>query len=140
MITKKTEYAIRTLLELAVEPERKMTANQIAHRQAIPPKYLPQIVSELSQAGLLNAVRGYGGGVRISRSPDQITLLEIVEAIQGKIRLFECQLGNVDCIHLPACELQAVYDKAQEALRGVLGETRLSDLHLNRSSGGDDGN
>ena len=131
MITKKTEYAIRALAELGKNPDQMLTANQVAQRQNIPPKYLPQIVSELSQAGLLQSTRGYGGGIKLGSSPDSLTLLEIVEAVQGKLNLFECQLGEVNCVQRPTCELQGVYDRALEAMRKVLADTRLSDIHFN---------
>ena len=132
MITKKTEYAIRALWELSLRPDEMMTAGQIAHRQVIPPKYLPQIVSELSQAGLLHSVRGYGGGIRLARRPEEVTLLDIVKAVQGPPKLFECQLDNVECAHLPNCGLRSVYDRALAALSQVLQETSLSSIHLSQ--------
>lgn len=136
MITKKTEYAIRALWELAHEPENLATANQIAHRQAIPPKYLPQIISELSRAGLLLSVRGYGGGVRLSRSPKEISLLHIIEAMQGKLTMFECQIGTYECLNLPNCDLQCAYGKAQSAMERVFRETKLSDIRFKQQTRG----
>lgn len=130
MITKKTEYAIRALWELAHNSEHLATANQIAHRQSIPPKYLPQIISELSRAGLLLSVRGYGGGVRLSRPPREISLLHVIEAMQGKLTMFECQVGSYECIHLPSCDLQCAYGKAQAAIERVFRETKLSDIRF----------
>lgn len=139
VITKKTEYAIRALWELAHHPGELATANQIAHRQAIPPKYLPQIISELSRAGLLLSVRGYGGGVKLSRPPREISLLHIIEAMQGKLTMFECQVGNYECINLPNCELQCTYGKAQSALERVFRETKLSDIRFKQQTRGRDG-
>ena len=124
---------------LRKETVEMMTANQIAQRQAIPPKYLPQIVSELSQAGLLHSVRGYGGGIRLARRPNELTLMDIIKAIQGQPKLFECQLGHVDCVHLPNCGLQSVYDRALAALTQVFEQTRLSDIHLSQHERGSDG-
>lgn len=128
MITKKTEYAIRAVWELAQTPEGLRTAAQVADAQQIPPKYLPQIVAELVQAGLLVSARGYRGGLRLNRPPYEITLLEIIEAIQGRLDLFECQRGAVDCLHLPGCELKKVYDRAKGALENVFRDTRLTDI------------
>lgn len=138
MITKKTEYAIRALWELAHNPEHLATANQIAQRQGIPPKYLPQIISELSRAGLILSVRGYGGGVRLSRPAKEITLLHVVEAMQGKMTMFECQLGDYECINLPSCGLQHTYAKAQSAIEHVFGETKLSDVRFKQQTKGRD--
>jgi len=130
MITKKTEYAIRALWELANENGHLATANEIAQRQCIPPKYLPQIVSELSRAGLLLSVRGYGGGIRLSRPARDITLLEVIEAMQGKMWMFECQMGPCDCDFGPGCDLKGVYERAKVSLEEIFGETRLADIRL----------
>jgi Rrf2 family protein len=138
MITKKTEYAIRALWELANENGHLATANAIAQRQCIPPKYLPQIVSELSRAGLLLSVRGYGGGIKLSRPAKEITVLDVIEAMQGKLWMFECQMGPCDCDFSPGCELKTVYDKARMSLESIFGETRLADIRLIKGRGKSD--
>ena len=135
MITKKTEYAIRALWELANNPDQLATANGIAEKQAIPPKYLPQIISELSRAGLLSSVRGYGGGVRLNRSPRDINLLNVVEAMQGKLTMFECQLCDCECGIGDNCDLKDIYIRAQSALEAVFRETLLSDVRFKRARG-----
>lgn len=132
MITKKTEYAIRALSELASEPARRMTANQVAQRQEIPPKYLPQIVSELSQAGLLHSVRGYGGGIRLARPPHEITLMQIIEAVQGPPILIDCQFGAGECSFKEDCSIRKIYDRALRALRKEFETARLSEVRTKR--------
>ncbi len=138
MITKKTEYAIRALSELALNPEDKLTANVVAQRQGIPPKYLPQIVSELTQAGLVRSVRGYGGGIRLNQSPDQISLLSVIEAIQGKTKIFDCEHHAMGCAVSGACGLNRVYGKALAALEDVFREAVLSDIQINHPIRGND--
>lgn len=138
MITKKTEYAIRALWELAHNTDGQATANQIAQRQSIPPKYLPQIISELSRTGLVNSSRGFGGGLRLGCDSEEISLLDIIMAVQGKPLLFECQVSQADCSHLPSCNLRDTYSRAQEALETVFRSTRLSELKLGQESGNDD--
>lgn len=130
MITKKTEYAIRAVWELGQTSEGLRTAAQVAAAQGIPPKYLPQIVAELVQSGLLISARGFRGGLRLNRPPHEVTLLDIIEAIQGRLDLFECQRGAIECIHLPGCELKSVYHRAQEAMETVFRETRLTDIYF----------
>jgi Rrf2 family protein len=134
MLTRKTEYAIRALWELGRQPERLVTANEIAQRQGIPPKFLPQIVAELSQAGLLRSVRGYGGGLRLTHPAGEITLLAIIHAVQGELTVFECQQDDFDCIHHPVCDLRELYHRAQRAVENVFEKTVLSDLKLSRES------
>ena len=138
MITKKTEYAIRALWELSNENGHLATANEIAQKQCIPPKYLPQIVSELSRAGLLLSVRGYGGGIKLSRPAKDISLLEVIEAMQGRMWMFECQMGPCDCDFGPGCDLKEVYSKAQTSLEEIFGETRLADIRLIKGRGKSD--
>jgi Rrf2 family protein len=132
MITKKTEYAIRALSELASDPGRRMTANQVAQRQEIPPKYLPQIVSELSQAGLLHSVRGYGGGIRLGRPAHEITLMQVIEAVQGPPILVDCQFGAGECPLKEDCNIRAIYDRALRAMRKELENARLSEVRTRR--------
>jgi Rrf2 family nitric oxide-sensitive transcriptional repressor len=139
MITKKTEYAIRTLSELAQNPDDRLTANVVAQRQGIPPKYLPQIVAELCQAGLLRSVRGYGGGIRLNSPASEITLLTIIEAMQGKPKLFDCQISDVECTNCTKCDLQLIYDRALTALEDVFRGTVLSDITVKRRTRGRNG-
>lgn len=139
MITKKSEYAIRAMWELAQHPEGLITAGQVAEAQQIPPKYLPQIVAELVQAGLLFSSRGYRGGLRLNQPAADVTLLTIVEAVQGRLDLFECQHGPFDCFRLPDCALREVYNQAQGAMEDVFRQTRLTDLSFAARAGGIDG-
>jgi Rrf2 family protein len=110
------------------------TANVIAERQQMPPKYLPQIVSELSRAALVVTSRGFGGGLRLNRPANQITLLEIIEATQGKMNMYECQACIYDCQHLPNCQLQKVYDKAQKSLEDTFRGVSLADIKFNHGA------
>lgn len=130
MITKKTEYAIRALWELHLDPETMITANKVAQRQSIPPKYLPQIVSQLNQAGLITSLRGYGGGIKLNRTADKISVLDVITAIQGKPILFECQHDVAECSVDNDCGLMGVYNKALDSMLEVFQNTFLPDLKL----------
>lgn len=130
MITKKTEYAIRALWELANENGHLATAEEIARRQCIPPKFLPQIISELSRAGLLLTVRGYSGGIRLGPHAREITLLDVVQAMQGRLWMFDCQQGPCDCDFGPGCDLKSIYDKAQAAAEALFAKTKLVKIKL----------
>lgn len=130
MITKKTEYAIRALWELHLNPDTMMTANQVAQRQNIPPKYLPQIVSQLNQAGLIASLRGYGGGIRLNKPSDKISVLDVVIAIQGRPVLFECQHDATECYSKNNCGLLGVYNNALNSMLDVFKRSFLSELNL----------
>ncbi len=128
MINNRTEYAIRALWQLSEAKDHFSTSEAIAQAQEIPVKFLPQILSDLSRSGLVRSVRGYGGGVRLSRPPEKIKLLEILEAIQGTIFLYDCLKGPIDCQHEPDCKLMKVYKKAQEAMKAEFAKVSLVDL------------
>ena len=132
MINNRTEYAIRALWQLAEAKENFSTSEKIAQAQEIPGKFLPQILSDLSRAGLVRSVRGYGGGVRLAKPAEKITLLDIMEAVQGTIFLYDCVKGPIDCHKEPDCKLIKVYKKAQEAMKGEMKKVTLDDLRDRR--------
>jgi len=132
VINNRTEYAIRALWQLSEAKDHFSTSEAIAQAQNIPVKFLPQILSDLSRSGLVRSVRGYGGGVRLARPPEKIKLLDILEAIQGSVLLYDCLKGPIDCQHEPDCKLQKVYKKAQEAMKAEFNKVSLSDLRTRK--------
>lgn len=128
VINNRTEYAIRALWQLAQVDDYFSTSEKIAQAQEIPRKFLPQILSDLSRAGLVRSVRGFGGGVRLSRAPEKIKLLDILEAIQGNIFVYDCLKGPIDCQHEPDCKLRQVYAKAQKAMKAEFARVTLKDI------------
>jgi len=114
-ITRQADYALRAMIYLAQqEPTQRSATSQIADVQRIPPSFLAKIISQLSIAGLIHTSRGARGGVSLARSPEAISVLEVVEAIDGPLMLNECSqdpdacpFGN-DCALRPLwCETQA---------------------------------
>ncbi len=113
-ITRQADYAIRAVLYLAeMGPETRSATSQIAHEQQIPPSFLAKIVSQLSVAGLLQTSRGTRGGVSLARPPEQISLLEVVEAIDGPILLNECVGGGGACTFGDDCPIKPIWCDAQ---------------------------
>jgi Rrf2 family protein len=116
-ITRQADYAVRAVLYLSkMGPEMRAATSQIAQEQQIPPSFLAKIVSQLSVAGLLQTSRGARGGVSLARTPEQISLLEVVEAIDGPILLNECVAGNGVCTFGDDCPIQPVWCDAQSEL------------------------
>src|SRR5512135_1460948 len=116
-ITRQADYAVRAVLHLAKmgNSERAATST-VAKEQNIPPSFLAKIISQLSIAGLLHTSRGARGGVMLARDPREISLLDVVEAIDGPILLNECVSESSDCEAKEDCAMNAVWNEAQEAL------------------------
>ncbi len=116
-ITRQADYAVRAVLYLSeLGPDQRAATSQIAEDQQIPPSFLAKIVSQLSVAGLLQTSRGARGGVSLARNPEEISLLEVVEAIDGPIMLNECVTDNGVCVFGDTCPMRPVWCDAQAEL------------------------
>jgi Rrf2 family protein len=125
-ITRQADYAVRAVLYLArMEPNQRSATSQVAQEQHIPPSFLAKIISQLSIAGLLHTSRGARGGVTLAREPKDITLLEVIEAIDGPIMLNECVGDSSTCTFDEDCPLRPVWCEAQEELINRLKRTHF---------------
>jgi Rrf2 family protein len=115
-ITKQADYAIRAVLYLSRQPEKRAPTNQIAQAMHVPPSFLAKIVAQLAVAGLIHTARGAGGGITLARDPATISLLDIVEAIDGPILLSECVSTTGQCDMKNECPLQAIWIETQHFL------------------------
>ena len=104
--------------------ERAATST-VAEEQRIPPSFLAKIISQLSIAGLLHTSRGARGGVTLAREPKDISLLEVIEAIDGPIQLNECVGEDAQCSFDDDCPLRPVWSEAQNELVKRLKEHQL---------------
>jgi len=116
-ITRQADYALRAMVYLAqLEPTQRAATSQIAEEQRIPPSFLAKIISQLSIAGLIHTSRGARGGVTLAREPKAISLLEVVEAIDGPIMLNECTDDTTTCPFGENCEIRSLWCDAQDEL------------------------
>lgn len=133
-ITRQADYAVRAVLYLSqIGSDRRASTSQIAQEQQIPPSFLAKIVSQLSVAGLLQTSRGARGGVSLARPAAQISLLEVVEAIDGPILLNECVDGNGACNFGDDCPMRPVWCDAQAELVERLRTTSFSSFVKEKS-------
>lgn len=128
-ITRQADYATRAVLYLArARKDKLIPTNEIARGQNIPSSFLAKIIGQLSIAGLLYTTRGAHGGVRLAREPQNITMLEVIEAIDGPIQLNVCaHLEGLCCLE-DTCSIQAVWGKAQKELVTKLKNTNFGQL------------
>jgi Rrf2 family protein len=126
-ITRQADYAVRAMIYLTqLGNERRASTSQIAQEKQIPPSFLAKIVSQLSVAGLLQTSRGARGGVSLAKSPEKISLLDVVEAIDGPILLNECVADNSACSFGDSCPMKPVWCDAQHELVSKLGNTNFA--------------
>jgi len=127
-ITRQADYAVRAVLHLSRTGDQRTPTSSIAEEQKIPPSFLAKIISQLSIAGLLHTSRGARGGVTLAREPKDITLLEVIEAIDGPIQLNECVGDNGTCAFDDDCPLRPVWCDAQEELVNRLKGTNFASM------------
>lgn len=126
-LTARSEYGLLALIDLAVRfGDGPVSARGVAERQSIPLKFLEQLLAALRKAGLVSAIRGAHGGFVLERAPGAITVLDVVEALEGPLAPTSCD--SAGCCRGGACAAASVWGRATEALRGVFSGTTLADL------------
>jgi Rrf2 family iron-sulfur cluster assembly transcriptional regulator len=126
-LTRAGDHAIRALLVLLRQSANgRLTSYRLAEETKIPAEFLRKILSALARAKILRSVRGPTGGVRLARKPEDITLLDIVEAVEGPLALNECTRAPSACPRSPHCLVHPVWQQAQERLRETLASATLA--------------
>jgi len=130
MFSATSEYALRALVQLAREPAGVSVLGQdLAERAHIPANYLSKILWTLRNAGFLEATRGHGGGYRLAKPADQITLIEIVRQFEGVNAEPGCLLGEQhECSDKTPCSAHAAWKKVKEAYIQFVRSTTLADI------------
>jgi Rrf2 family protein len=117
-LTRQADYALRCVLETA--RHERISARELAERQHLSPSFVGKIVSALARAGILETRRGAAGGVRLGRPPSSISVLEVIEATQGPLRVNRCVRTPPACSLVEACPVAPVIREAQDALSSAL--------------------
>jgi Rrf2 family protein len=134
-ISRRADYGVRVILDLAALPGTGRAAtHEISDRQQIPGPFLAKIISQLSLAGLVTTHRGAGGGVTLARHPSQITLLQVIEALEGPLRLNRCLIEPDSCPHDGQCPVHPIWAQAQADLSALLNRTNFEQLALSSPS------
>jgi Rrf2 family protein len=127
-LTRKGEYAIRGIVYLATRPEDQVCLlSDIAAAVDVPPTFLAKIFQQFSKIGLVKSYRGTGGGFILGRPADKITLLEVVEAVEGPIIPNRCVVKG-DCPRDATCNVHPVWVDVQSQVREILVKVTLHDL------------
>ena len=128
-ITRQTEYAVRTLLELASIPYGQLLSTRIiSEHQNIPQVFLKKTIQLLARAGFVKTQRGSQGGVRLIVPPDKITLADVLTAVEGEVALNVCLGEKGVCPNKSTCPVKCILQRAQEALVRELSQESLLEI------------
>jgi Rrf2 family transcriptional regulator, iron-sulfur cluster assembly transcription factor len=127
-LSQTTGYAIQALgcINGLLAPARQIGV--IAKCSGVPRPYLAKIIGALSRKGLVATKRGFRGGISLTRPARDISLLEIVEAVEGEQWLGNCMLGFTDCAHHFVCPTQVFWERIRGEITAMLRQTSLADL------------
>jgi len=128
-ITRQADYALRAAKYLAgLDPKQKTSTADIAKFMHIPPTFLAKILSQLVLAGVIRSERGAHGGVALAKPATEVSVLEVVEAIDGKITLSECTENEHFCPFSPECKLHEMWCGTREELAKKLNGISLAQV------------
>jgi Rrf2 family iron-sulfur cluster assembly transcriptional regulator len=127
-LTTKGRYAVTAILDLALNSQIKpVTLTEIAARQTISLSYLEQLFARLRKAGIVQGVRGPGGGYQLSKSPQEINVASVIEAVNEPIDSTKCG-GEANCQHDSVCLTHDLWVGLSEHIRDYLSQITLADL------------
>ena len=129
MITKKAEYAIIILTELASQPPGTMiTSREISKKRNIPSNLVVQLLTVLNSAGWTEGTRGPAGGVKLKFDPDKINLRQVIEKVDGPIGITRCLFSDTPCNQRTQCSLRGIWAKAQQSMLQELESVTIKKL------------
>jgi Rrf2 family nitric oxide-sensitive transcriptional repressor len=132
-LTRYSDYSLRVLIYLAVRPDQLATIEEIAQAYGISKAHLMKVVHQMGRAGFLETVRGRGGGFRLAREPEDITVGEVIRYTEDKMDLVECfDPETSHCRIEPVCGLRGVLEEALDAFLKALDRHTLADLVARR--------
>ncbi len=127
MFSQTVEYALRAVVHLAAEAPAARTTDQIAVATRVPKAYLAKVLQGLSRAGVVHSQRGIGGGMTLTKTPDELTILEVVNAVEPLGRIRECPLG-LAAHGVRLCPLHRRMDNALATVEAAFAQTTLAEV------------
>ena len=129
-LSRKSDYALRAVIYLArISDDRFGRVSEIAKAKDIPQAFLAQILPLLANHGLVKSQQGAHGGYALAREPESISFLDIIESVEGPLRLNKCVEGQHDnCTILDTCEMQHVWNQAQSQMVDFLRGVTMADM------------
>lgn len=127
-VSRTLDYAVRSLSYMGVNPEYKYSMKEISDKKHIPVNYLAKIMRRLVNRGLIRSMVGPEGGYILRKSPSDINLREVYEAIEGEIRIIDCMDKENMCALYDNCIQLPIWDKLRVSMVQILEDTTLEDM------------
>lgn len=127
-LTQYTDFSLRVLIYLGLQPDRRCTIREISEAYSISRNHLMKVVQQLAAEGYVESTRGVGGGLRLAHAPDRIVVGKVVRAMEPDLGLVECMRPDNQCVITEACRLMGILDEARRAFVAVLDRYTLADI------------
>lgn len=128
-VSKATEYAVRAMMYLAMNGDKEVSQiMSISKTWDVPEKFLRKISGQLSKHNLIKTARGLGGGIKLAKDADKITLLDIVKAMESSVNFNKCICYPEECDNSKWCPVLPVWKEAQRSFNTILGGVTLKQL------------
>jgi Rrf2 family transcriptional regulator, cysteine metabolism repressor len=129
-ISRRTDYATRAVLALALAEGRALKAEELARRVVVPESFMKQILMRLRDAGVLRSERGPSGGYRLNHDPADLTMDRVVRVFQGQLAPIDCTTRSAPepCPMQVSCSLQSVWAEVRDVTIDILERTTFADL------------
>ncbi|BAU57267.1 iron-sulfur cluster regulator IscR [Halorhodospira halochloris] len=128
-INRETDYGVLILSAMARVPEQRASSAQLAYAHGLPQPIVSKVMKQLVHAGLLCSFRGTKGGYGLSRTPDQVNILEVIEALEGPIAITDCvENGTQSCAHAYDCNAGAAWSRISDVVRTALQGVTLEQM------------
>jgi Rrf2 family protein len=114
LITRETDYAVRTVLFLTREKDRTASVTEVADAMQIPKSFLAKVLQRLVRGHILTSMRGVNGGFRLARKPSEISLLDVMEAVQGPTGINICAIDDKRCPMSVTCVVHPVWVEVRQ--------------------------
>ena len=128
-LSREADYSLLAMIYIAGRPDGQLAyRREIAAHYSIPKDFLAKVLQKLARGGLVRSFRGTQGGYCLARKPDEITLVDVLEAVEGPMSLVDCGCEPYECRQEQACTIKRAMHEVQNEIRSVLGGVSLQDM------------
>ncbi len=127
-MSKLTDYGTVVLAKMAGAPDKRFTAHELADLTGLAAPTVSKLLKALNRAGILDSQRGAHGGYSLARSPERISAVDIIDAIEGPVALTECSTGHSNCTIQADCSVGSNWQQINTGIRRALENVSLAEL------------